>query len=159
MVSNRNFRFKTRDLRSLTFGVFGIVTDWRTTVICEGQELGRAMVLNIKWVEFADAANSLEGMPWLNIDVPHRMSLDDLLGPIRNPGQSEAKKDHLNRVWHRLDLWPDAKPSSGWNLCAKVHCRATLERKCHPADKHGEARRSPWDCIPSRIYQEHTGTE
>jgi len=92
VVSNRNFRFKTRDLRSLTFGVFGIVTDWRTTVICEGQELGRAMVLDIKWVEFADAASSLGGRPWLNIDVLYRMILDDLLAQFGIPTRTKRKR-------------------------------------------------------------------
>ena len=47
-------------------------------------------------------------LPWLNIDVLHRMILDDLLDEFEITGLSEAEKDHLNRVWHRLTPWSDA---------------------------------------------------
>jgi 2-haloacid dehalogenase len=36
------------------------------------------------------------------------MILDDLVEPFGIDGLSGEEMDHLNRVWHRLDPWPDA---------------------------------------------------
>ena len=38
----------------LVFDVFGTVVDWRSSVIAEGQQLGKAKGLNIDWAVFAD---------------------------------------------------------------------------------------------------------
>jgi 2-haloacid dehalogenase len=48
-------------------------------------------------------------LPWTNIDGLHRRILDDLLArhAIVLPA---PEVDALNRVWHRLDPWPDAVP-------------------------------------------------
>ena len=48
-------------------------------------------------------------LPWMNIDALHRMILDDLLVQFGMTQLGEEEKDHLNRVWHRLDIWPDAR--------------------------------------------------
>ena len=45
----------------------------------------------------------------MNIDALHRLILDDLLVQFHITGLSEAEKDHLNRVWHRLDPWPEVR--------------------------------------------------
>jgi 2-haloacid dehalogenase len=47
-------------------------------------------------------------IPWTKLDDLHRASLEDLLREFGVEGLSEQEKDHLNRVWHRLDPWPDA---------------------------------------------------
>ena len=106
-------------IKALTFDVFGTVTDWRSTIIREGQQLAKRKGLDIDWVRFADAwragyAPSMfrvraGELPWMNIDALHRLILDELLERFEITGLSEAEKDFLNRVWHRLDLWPDAK--------------------------------------------------
>ena len=44
---------------------------------------------------------------WTILDVLHRESLDKLLAKHGITGLSEADKDHINRVWHRLKPWPD----------------------------------------------------
>ena len=44
---------------------------------------------------------------WTILDVLHRESLDKLLVKYGITGLSEADKDHINRVWHRLKPWPD----------------------------------------------------
>jgi len=48
-------------------------------------------------------------LPWMSIDQLHRMILDALLVRFRIEGLTEDEVDHLNRVWHRLDPWPDAR--------------------------------------------------
>lgn len=105
-------------VRALTFDVFGTVVDWRSSVIREGEALGRAKALQVDWAAFADAwrdgyrpamGRVRQGeLPWTTIDELHRLRLDELLESFDIPGLSEAEKDHLNRVWHRLDPWPDA---------------------------------------------------
>ena len=46
-------------------------------------------------------------IPWTKLDDLHRISLEELLGEFGLETLSEAEKDYLNRVWHRLDPWPD----------------------------------------------------
>ena len=105
-------------IRALAFDVFGTVVDWRSSVVREGEELGRRKGLNIDWAAFADAwrdryAPSMDRVrrgerPWTNLDDLHRSSLEELLVEFGVDGLSEKEKDHLNRVWHRLKPWPDA---------------------------------------------------
>jgi len=107
------------EIRALTFDVFGTVADWRSTIIREGGALGKQMGLQVDWAQFADAWRAgyepsmqrvrAGDLPWMNIDALHRMILDDLLVQFGMTQLGEAEKDRLNRVWHRLDLWPDAR--------------------------------------------------
>jgi 2-haloacid dehalogenase len=105
-------------VRALVFDVFGTVVDWRGSVIRELESLGRAKGLSADWSAFADdwragyqpAMQRVRSgaLPWTTIDALHRMILDELLAKHRIAGLVEAEKQHLNRVWHRLDPWPDA---------------------------------------------------
>ena len=47
-------------------------------------------------------------IPWTNLDALHRASLEELLREFGVEGLTEDERDHLNRVWHRLEPWPDA---------------------------------------------------
>jgi 2-haloacid dehalogenase len=108
----------TDDLRALIFDVFGTVVDWRSTVIREGEELGRKKDIDVDWAAFADAWRSRyvpsinrvrrKEIGWTNLDSLHRASLDVLLREFGIRDLTEEETDHLNRVWHRLDPWPDA---------------------------------------------------
>lgn len=105
-------------IKALAFDVFGTVVDWRSTVIREGRALGTAKGLDVDWAAFADAWRDGYGpamnrvrngeLPWKTIDELHRLILDGLLERFAITGLDEAEKDDLNRVWHRLDPWPDA---------------------------------------------------
>ena len=105
-------------VKALTFDVFGTVVDWRSTVIREGRQLGRAKALDVDWAAFADAWRDGYGpamnrvrsgeLPWKTIDELHRLILDGLLEQFGITGLNEAEKDQFNRVWHRLEPWPDA---------------------------------------------------
>lgn len=44
---------------------------------------------------------------WSSIDTLHRMILDELLATFKVNHLSEAQKQHLNKAWHRLEVWPD----------------------------------------------------
>lgn len=103
---------------ALIFDVFGTVVDWRGSVIREGEELGRKKNLDVDWAAFADEwrgryAPSMDRvrrgeLPWANLDALHRASLEELLEEFGVEGLSEEEIDHLNKVWHRLDPWPDS---------------------------------------------------
>ena len=47
-------------------------------------------------------------LPWTRLDDLHRMILDAILPQFGLAHLDEAARAHLNRVWHRLDPWPDA---------------------------------------------------
>jgi 2-haloacid dehalogenase len=103
---------------ALVFNVFGTVVDWRSTIVRDGEKLGRQKDLDVDWATFADAwrsryAPSMDRVrrgeiPWTKLDDLHRTSLEDLLNVFGIKDLSEEEKDHLNRVWHRLEPWPDA---------------------------------------------------
>src|SRR5437588_8586347 len=105
-------------IRALTFDVFGTVVDWRGSLIAEGERLNRAKGLAVDWAAFADAWRGQYGpsmdrvrrgeLPWTGLDALHRMALDRLLVDFGIDGLTEAEKADLNRVWHRLDPWPDS---------------------------------------------------
>jgi 2-haloacid dehalogenase len=105
-------------VKALIFDVFGTVVDWRGSVIREGEELGRRKNLDIDWAAFADEwrgryAPSMDRvrrgeLPWTNLDALHRASLEELLEEFGIEGLTEEERDYLNKVWHRLDPWPDS---------------------------------------------------
>lgn len=105
-------------VKALTFDVFGTVVDWRSSIIRDGQLLGAAAGLPIDWARFADrwregyapAMNRVRQgeLPWTTLDHLHRMILDPLLEEFGILALTEEQKRDFNRVWHRLDPWPDA---------------------------------------------------
>ena len=95
-------------------------------------------------------------MPWTRLDDLHRMSLDRLLVDFEIRGLSESEIDHLNRVWHRLDPWPDSV--AGLTRLRKKYVLATLSNG-NIALMVNMAKRAglPWDAIlgaePARHYK------
>jgi 2-haloacid dehalogenase len=122
------------NVKALTFDVFGTVVDWRSSLIREGEALGKAKGLTVDWAKFADSWRGLYQpamdevrsgrRPWTKLDDLHRESLDKLLAHFGITGLSEAEVDHLNRAWHRLDPWPDSVP--GLTRLKKKYVLATL---------------------------------
>jgi 2-haloacid dehalogenase len=153
-----------RAIRALIFDVFGTVVDWRASIIRECKALARRKKIAADWDAFADAwragyrpamARVRSGeLPWLNIDQLHRLILDELLGKFSIEGLTEADIDHLNRAWHRLDPWPDAR--RGLALLKRRHIIATLSNGnvalLVDMAKHG---RLPWDTVLSAELFKH----
>jgi len=143
-------------IKALTFDVFGTVVDWRSSLIREGQELGRARGLTVDWAQFADAWRGLYqpmlervrsgSLPWTKLDDLHRLALDRLLAEFRITGLAEGEIDHLNRAWHRLDPWPDAV--AGLTRLKRRFVLATLSNG-NVALLVDMARRAglPWDAV------------
>jgi len=153
-----------RQIRALLFDVFGTVVDWRGSIIREGRALGRRKKIAVDWEAFADAwragyqpamARVRSGaLPWMNIDQLHRMILDELLLRFGIEGLTEEEIDHLNRAWHRLDPWPDAR--RGLALLKRRHVIATLSNG-NVALLVNMARhaRLPWDAVLSAELFRH----
>ena len=107
-------------VRALTFDVFGTVVDWRGSIIREGGAFGKERGLKVDWASFADTWRgkyqpSMDrvrtgGVPWPKLDDLHLASLRELLVEFGIKGLSEEDVQHLNKVWHRLDPWPDTVP-------------------------------------------------
>ena len=153
-----------RQIRALLFDVFGTVVDWRGSIIRECRALGRSKKIAVDWDAFADAwragyqpamARVRSGeLPWMNIDQLHRRILDELLQRFGIEGLTEEEIDHLNRAWHRLDPWPDAR--RGLALLKRRHVIATLSNG-NVALLVNMARhaRLPWDAVLSAELFRH----
>jgi 2-haloacid dehalogenase len=93
-------------------------------------------------------------LPWMNIDQLHRMILDGLLARFGIDTLNEDEIDDLNRVWHRLDPWPDAR--RGLALLKRRHVIATLSNGnvalLVNMARHG---RLPWDAVLSAELFRH----
>ncbi len=145
------------DIRACLFDVFGTVVDWRTSVSRDLAGFAKQKgITGVDWTEFAVEWRKLY-QPSMDevrsgrraftiLDVLHRESLDKLIARYGIKGLSEADVEHINRVWHRLDPWPEAvkgltrlktrfviAPCSNGNIALMVNMakRAGL----------------PWDCI------------
>ena len=152
------------EVKALTFDVFGTVVDWRTSIINEGVQLGKKKGLNVDWAKFADAWRAGYGpskervrkgeLPWMNLDTLHRTLLNRLLVDFNITGLSEAEKDQMNRVWHRLKPWPDAV--NGLTRLRKRFIIATLSSG-NMALLTNLAKNAglPWDCILSSELAKH----
>ena len=100
-------------VRALAFDIFGTVVDWRSSIVAEVARLG----LPVDGAAFADgwragyqptmALVRRGELPWTPLDGLHRRILDGLVAR-HGLSMSEPELQHLNRIWHRLDPWPDS---------------------------------------------------
>ena len=100
-------------IKVLAFDIFGTVVDWHSSIVQEVERLA----LNIDANQFAldwragyrpAMDQVLSGQqPWTSIDDIHRLILDELLVKYQISTLSEAQKNDLNFIWHRLNPWPD----------------------------------------------------
>jgi 2-haloacid dehalogenase len=145
-------------IKVLAFDVFGTVVDWRSSVIAEGEQLGRTKGLKVDWAAFADAWRAIYHpsmdrvrngeLPWTKLDVLHRMSLEEILKKFKIEGLSEDEKAHFNRVWHRRKPWPDSV--AGLQRLKSQFVITTLSNGnislLTNMAKHASL---PWDCVLS----------
>ena len=124
-------------VKALAFDVFGTVVDWRSSIIREGEELGRRKQLRVDWAAFTDAWRAgyhpamdrvrRGDLPWMVLDQLHRLILDGLIEQYGIEGLSEHDIDEFNGAWHRLDPWPDAV--EGLSRLKQRYVIATLDAR------------------------------
>ena len=144
----------TDAIKVLAFDIFGTVVDWHGSIAREVN----AMNLNVDGGEFALAWRagyqpamrrvSSGELGWTLIDDLHRMVLDEILPQFQITHLTEPQKRHLNKVWHRLDAWPDSvagltRLKTKYIICSLSNGNIGL--LTHMAKRAG----LPWDCILS----------
>ncbi len=150
--------------KALAFDVFGTVVDWRSSIIRELEEFGRAHGVDADWAAMADdwragyapaMARVRRGeLPWTRIDDLHRMILEDLLGAAGITSICVEEVDELNRAWHRLDPWPDSV--RGLTRMKERYVITTLSNG-NVSLLTNMAKRAglPWDCVISAELFQH----
>jgi 2-haloacid dehalogenase len=136
----------------LAFDVFGTVVDWYGSIAREAQALGVdggefALAWRAGYVPAMQRVRSGE-LGWTKIDDLHRMILNDLLPRFGLERLDEAQRVQLNRVWHRLDAWPDTvagltRLKQRFTICTLSNGNLGLLTNMA---KHAAL---PWDCILS----------
>ena len=150
--------FDPAQVKALTFDVFGTVVDWRTSIIADLEGFGRKKGIKADWTGLTDdwrgayrpTLNKVIAgeLPWAKLDDLHRGVLDSLLEKYGVRGLSEPEKDHINKVWHRLNGWPDSVP--GLTRLKKKYFITTLSNgNIALLANMGKHAGLPWDCILS----------
>ena len=138
----------------LLFDIFGTVVDWHGSIVREmarlhpqvdGDAFARAWRSGYK-PAMARVMNGELG--WTLIDDLHRMILDGLLPQFGLAHLGEDERRHLNRVWHRLDPWPDSvegltRLKRRFTICSLSN--GNLGLLANMAKRAG----LPWDCVLS----------
>jgi 2-haloacid dehalogenase len=141
------------DIRALTFDVFGTVVDWYGSIAAEVARLRLATDggrFALDWrAGYQPAMQQVRSgaLPWTNLDGLHRGILERVLA-AHGIALPEAEAAALNRIWHRLDPWPDC--AEGLQRLKRRHVTATLSNG-HVALLVALARHGglPFDCVLS----------
>ena len=153
-----------KQVKALTFDVFGTVVDWRASITREGRALEARIGVRADWAAFADAWRAgyqpamqdvrSGKLPWTNIDGLHRRILDRILAESGIDTLTEEEKVQLNLAWHRLKPWPDAV--RGLKRLKKGYLITTLSNGnvslLTNMDKNAGL---PWDCVLSAELFHH----
>ena len=140
--------------RILAFDIFGTVVDWHGSIVREVSERHPQVDANafaLAWragYQPAMARVRSGELGWTRIDELHRLILDELLLRFGLDHLGEAERADLNRVWHRLDAWPDSV--AGLTRLKSKHLICTLSNG-NIGLLTDMAKRAglPWDCILS----------
>lgn len=138
----------------LAFDIFGTVVDWHGSIVREMERLhpqvdGAAFALAWRAGYRPAMARVMSGeLGWTLIDDLHRMVLDEILPRFGLRHLDEAARRDLNRVWHRLDPWPDAvaalqRLKQRYIICTLSN--GNLGLLARMAKRAG----LPWDCVLS----------
>ena len=141
-------------VKVLAFDIFGTVVDWHGSIAREVQAIapqvdGDAFALAWRAGYKPAMARVMSGeLGWTLIDDLHRLILDDILPRFGLAHLDEAQRRHLNRVWHRLEAWPDSVEG-----LARLKRRFTITTLSNGniGLLTNMAKRAglPWDCVLS----------
>ena len=146
--------FAPDSVKVLAFDIFGTVVDWHGSIAREVQALypqvdssAFALAWRAGYKPAVQRVMSGE-LGWTLIDDLHRLILDSLLPQFGLSQLSEAERKHLNRVWHRLNPWPDSvagltRLKRKYTICSLSNGNIGLLTDM--AKRAG----LPWDCVLS----------
>lgn len=140
--------------RVLAFDIFGTVVDWHGSIVRELKilypELDGDAFVRAWRAGYQPAMRRVRSgeLGWTLLDDLNRMLLDDLLPRFGLTHLTEPERQHLNKVWHRLDPWPDAvagltRLKRSFTICSLSN--GNLGLLTNMAKRAGLA----WDCILS----------
>ena len=140
--------------RVLAFDIFGTVVDWHGSIMREVQSRYPSVDANafaLAWragYQPAMARVRSGELGWTRIVELHQLILDSLLPQFGLSHLSEAERVHLNRIWHRLDAWPDSvagllRLKKKFTICSMSNGNIGL--LTNMAKRAG----LPWDCVLS----------
>ncbi|HVE51995.1 MAG TPA: haloacid dehalogenase type II [Ramlibacter sp.] len=143
-----------QDVDVLAFDIFGTVVDWHGSIVREMAALhpqvdGDAFATAWRAGYRPAMARVMSGeLGWTLIDDLHRMILDAILPRFGLAHLDEQARRQLNRVWHRLDAWPDAV--AGLQRLKRRYTICTLSNG-NLGLLTAMAKRAglPWDCVLS----------
>jgi len=141
-------------MKVLAFDIFGTVVDWHGSIVKEVSALYPQVDANafaLAWrAGYQPAMSRVRSgeLGWTRIDELHRLILEDLLPRFGLQHLSETERVHLNRVWHRLDAWPDSvegltRLKRKFTICSLSN--GNLGLLTNMAKRAG----LPWDCVLS----------
>ena len=146
--------FIKANAKVLAFDIFGTVVDWHGSIMREMQSHYPNVDANafaLAWrAGYQPAMSRVRSgeLGWTRIDELHRLILDSLLPAFGLSHLNEAERVHLNRVWHRLDAWPDSvqgltRLKRKFTICTLSNGNIGL--LTNMAKRAG----LPWDCVLS----------
>jgi len=158
-------------VQAIVFDTFGTVVDWRGSIARDLGAWGPTQGLHADWLRLADRwraryqpqmqrVRSGE-IGFRTLDALHDECLGELLPMLGLGGVTPAQRAHINRVWHRLDPWPDSVP--GLTRLKRHHLIGPLSNG-NIALLANMAKRAglPWDLIFSaehfQRYKPHPDT-
>lgn len=120
--------------KALLFDIFGTVVDWRSSIVNDLTDWFGKSEVNRDWETFAQDWRALYqpsmetirsgNRGYVKLDELHRENLEQLIVKYELEFLSRENRDHINRVWHRLDPWPDVLP--GFEALRRRHLMAPL---------------------------------
>jgi 2-haloacid dehalogenase len=157
-------RLAGEPVKALLFDIFGTVVDWHGSIVSEGQLLEAEMGLSVDWEAFASrwragygpAMNQVRtgALPWTKLDALHRMILDGMVEEFGLGDLDEAELERINRIWHRLNPWPDSV--AGLERLKSRYIIAPLSNgNVSMLLNIARHARLPWDTILSAELAEH----
>ena len=138
----------------LAFDIFGTVVDWYGSIEREVNALNLEVdsgAFALAWRSgYQPAMQRVRSgeLGWTLIDDLHRMILNETLAKFGMESMVEEQRQHLNKVWHRLDAWPDSIAG-----LTRLKSRFTLSTLSNGniglLTNMAKRAKLPWDCILS----------
>lgn len=108
-----------KQVKVLSFDVFGTVTDWYSSICREGQKISDKTGVNVPWGEFVlrwrkegyiamllkIASGEMECIPTAEM---HRVKLLELLLEYGVDGLTDREIEDFNWAWNRIEVWQDS---------------------------------------------------